>query len=144
MKGKFFLDTNIFVSSFDAHMSGSAPTKAKISVELIDSTLQTKQGVVSYQVVQEFFNVATRRFSVPLTPAESEQYLASVFRPLLGIHSSAALYFEALQLSAKHRLPWYDSLIVAAAIEANCSILYSEDFQDGREFGKLRVVNPFS
>jgi predicted nucleic acid-binding protein len=144
MKGKFFLDTNIFVYSFDAHASGQAPAKAKVAVDLVDRAVETRQGIVSYQVVQEFFNVATRRFSIPLTPAESEQYLTIVFRPLVGVHSSTALYFEALHLRAEHRIPWYDSLIVAAAMEADCSVLYSEDFQNGREFGNLRVVNPFS
>jgi predicted nucleic acid-binding protein len=143
MKGKFFLDTNIFVYSFDAHVSGRAPAKAKVAIELVDRAVDTRQGIVSYQVVQEFFNVATRRFSTSLSPAESEQYLTTVFRRLLEVHSSTALYFEALRLRAGHRLAWYDSLIVAAAMEANCSVLYSEDFQDGREFGTMRVVNPF-
>jgi len=75
--------------------------------------------------------------------AEAEQYLITVFRPLLAIHSSPALYVEALRVTGKYRLPWYDSLIVAAALRAECGILYSEDFQHGRELEGLRIENPF-
>jgi len=63
--------------------------------------------------------------------------------PLLAIHSSQALYGEALRLSGRYRLSWYDSLILAAAIEGQCSVLYSEDFQHGQQFEDLRVENPF-
>ena len=73
---------------------------------------------------------------------EAEQYLSTVFRPLLVIHSSPALYGEALRLSARLRLSWYDSLIVAAAIEGKCTILYSEDLQSGQRIGDLEIKNP--
>jgi len=139
MKGRSFLDTNIFVYAFD----GNAPGKAKQARELIQRTVDTGQGIVSYQVVQEFFNVALRRFAHPLTSAEAEQYLITVFRPLLAIHSSPALYVEALRLAARHRLPWYDSIIVAAALEGKCDTLCSEDFQHGWEIEGLRIENPF-
>ncbi len=75
--------------------------------------------------------------------AEAEQYLSIVFRPLLAVHSSQGLYAEALRLSGRYRLAWYDSLILAAALEARCSILYTEDIQHGLEAGDLRVQNPF-
>jgi predicted nucleic acid-binding protein len=80
MKDRYFLDTNIFVYAFDVN----APGKAKEARELIKRTVDTGQGIVSYQVVQEFFNVALRRFAHPLTSAEAEQYLITVFRPLLA------------------------------------------------------------
>ena len=140
MSARFFLDTNIFVYSFDV----GAPKKAKPASQLIRQAVQTGEGIVSYQVVQEFFNVAFRRFPKPMTAAEAEQYLITVFRPLLAIHSSPALYFEALRLTSRHRLGWYDSLIVAAALEGQCATLYSEDFQPGRRIESLRIENPFA
>ncbi len=140
MSGRFFLDTNVFVYTFDAQ----APTKAKKAAALIRRAADTGDGIVSYQIVQEFFNVALRRFSQPMTSAEAEQYLVTVFRPLLAIHSSPAIYIEALRISSKHRLAWYDSLVVAGAIEGHCKLLYSEDFQDGREIEGLRIENPFA
>jgi predicted nucleic acid-binding protein len=139
MNGKFFLDTNIFVYSFDR----SSGAKSRRAARLIREAVGSRKGIVSYQVVQEFFNVALRRFAQPMTVPEGEQYLTTIFRPLLAIHSSPALISEALRLSDKHRLSWYDALIVAAAIEGGCNVLYSEDLQHGQRFGELKVENPF-
>jgi predicted nucleic acid-binding protein len=139
MNGRFFLDTNIFVYCFDRN----AEAKARRGAQLIREGVATRKAVVSYQVVQEFFNIALRRFEQPMTTAEGEQYLTTVFRPMLSVHSSQALFAQALQLSNKHRLAWYDSLIVAAAIESACGILYSEDLNHGQQFGPVRIQNPF-
>jgi predicted nucleic acid-binding protein len=139
MNGRFFLDTNVFVYSFD----GDAPNKARRAGELIRQALDTHNGVISFQVAQEFFNVALRRFAHPMTASEAEQYLGTVFRPLMAIQSSPSLYSDALQLTGRYRLSWYDSLIVASAIRAECSLLYSEDLQHGQQFYELRIRNPF-
>ena len=139
MSGRFFLDTNIFAYTFDA----KAPAKAKRAAQLIRRAADTGQGIVSYQVVQEFFNVALRKFSEPMKAVDAEQYLGTVFRPLVGVHSSQALYAEALHLQAKSGMSWYDSLIVSAAIQAQCDFLYTEDLQHGQRFGSLQISNPF-
>jgi predicted nucleic acid-binding protein len=139
MSDRFFLDTNIFVYSFDK----SAPKKAARATQLIRLAIETRAGIVSYQVVQEFFNLALRRFDEPMSAADAEQYLATTFRPLLSVHSSQSLYGQALQWSARSKLAWYDSLILASAIEGRCNILYSEDFQHQQRFGELRIMNPF-
>jgi len=112
-------------------------------MDLIRRAVATGKGIVSYQVVQEFFNVAFRRFAPPMTVAEAEQYLATIFRPLMAVHSSQALYLEALRLCERYSLSWYDALIVAAAIESQSSLLLSEDLQHGQRFDALRVQNPF-
>jgi predicted nucleic acid-binding protein len=137
MSDRFFLDTSIFVYSFDR----SAPSKARKAEQLISKALATRKGVVSYQVIQEFFNVALKRFSMPMRTAE--QYLGTVFRPLASVHSSVALYGEALRLHRKGGLSWYDSLVVGAAIQANCDLLFTEDLQHGQRFGNLQIVTPF-
>ena len=139
MNDRFFLDTNIFVYSFDKN----APKKADRATKLIRRAIQARQGIVSYQVVQEFFNVALRQFAEPMSGADAEQYLATTFHPLLAVHSSHGLYSQALQLATTYSIPWYDSLIVASAIEGRCGLLYSEDFQHGQRFGRLRIENPF-
>jgi predicted nucleic acid-binding protein len=140
MSARFFLDTNIFVYSFDR----SSVSKSRRAAQLIREAISTRKGIVSYQVVQEFFNLALRRFAQPMTVPEAEQYLSAVFRPLLAVQSSSALISEALGLTDRYRLSWYDSLIVAAAIEGGCEVLYSEDLQDGQHFGQLKVENPFA
>jgi len=138
MSASFFLDTNIFVYSF-VH----EPSKASRATRLIHEAIGTRKGTVSYQVVQEFFNVALRRFANPMAVADAEQYLATVFRPLLTVHSSQAIYGAALRLYGKYRLSWYDTLIVAAALEGQCQTLYSEDLQHGLKIDSLRIENPF-
>ncbi|HEY2822856.1 MAG TPA: PIN domain-containing protein [Candidatus Acidoferrum sp.] len=140
MRGRFFLDTNIFVYTFDA----SAPAKASKATALVRGAIKTRIGVISYQVVQEFFNVAMRRFESPMSAAEADQYLAATFRPLLAVHSSPALFSEATRLGSKFQLSWYDSLIVAAAIEAQCDVLYSEDLQHDQRLESVTVTNPFA
>jgi predicted nucleic acid-binding protein len=140
MNDRFFLDTNIFVYALPANSSG----KRDRAAELVDRAIGSGKGVISYQVVQEFFSVAFRRFTPRMTFAEAEQYLSATFQPLLVVHSSYSLYVEALTLSRRYSLSWYDCLIVASAIESQCRILYSEDLQDGQTFGSLKVQNPFA
>ena len=139
MNDRYFLDTNIIVYSFDQ----SSPRKAEVADRLVRQGLLTRKGAISYQVVQEFFNVAHRRSPGPMRLEEAQQFLSTVLGPLCIIHSSPALFHKALQLIDRFRLQWYDALIVAGAIEAKCGILYSEDFQNGQKFDDLEVRNPF-
>jgi len=139
MSGKFFLDTDIFIYSLDL----TAPEKSRRASELIREALEFRRGIVSYQVVQEFFSVAFRRFAKPMSSFAAEEYLSTVFRPLLAVHSSPALFIAALQVHSGHQLSWYDSLIIAAAQQAGCDVLFSEDLQAGRQFQQLRIENPF-
>ena len=79
-----------------------------------------------------------------MTIAVVEQYLSAIFRPLMAVHSSPALYAQALDLNNRYRLSWYDSLIVASAIAGDCSTLYTaEDLQQGERPENLRIVHPF-
>jgi predicted nucleic acid-binding protein len=139
MNGRFFLDTNIFVYAFDEDSS----QKRQNADKLIREALASQRGVTSYQVVQEFFNVALRRFQKPMSGSEAEDYLGTVFRPLLAVHSSTGLFVEALRIHKERRLSWYDSLIVSGAIHSQCEILFTEDLQHGQRFGSLQIVNPF-
>jgi predicted nucleic acid-binding protein len=139
MNDRFFLDTNIFVYAFDQPND----RKTEEADRLIHRALTTGKGVISHQVVQEFFNVAYRRFPEPMRLDQAEQFLATVLRPLWAVYSSPSLCLRALQILDRFRVPWYDALIVAGAIEAKCGILYTEDFQNGQKFEDLEVRNPF-
>ena|SRR5579863_5050796 len=139
MSDRFFLDTNIFAYSLDL----TAPTKAQKAERLIDTALQTRKGVISYQVVQEFFNLAFKKFRPPMPAADAYTYFISPLRPLLKVPFSQALLFQAISLREKHSISWYDALILAAAIESECKILYSEDFQHGRKVEGVKIVSPF-
>ena len=139
MSADYFLDTNIFVYTFDS----SAPDKQRKARALVHAALQEGRGVVSTQVMQEFLNVATRKFQHPLSPADGKLYLHTVLAPLCEVIVDADLLGQALDLQASERFSFYDSLIVAAAIQAHCRILYTEDMQAGRKIGTLAIRNPF-
>ena len=136
---KHFLDTNIFVYTFDLQDS----KKAKRSENLIAEALRTGLGMISYQVAQEFVAVARKPFQTPMSFQQIERYWHITLRPLLAVHSSPGLFIRALDFARRDQLCWYDSLIVAAAIQGGCEVLYSEDLQHGRRFGDLVVENPF-
>lgn len=139
MSGKFFLDTNILVYTFDA----TAPAKQQIARQLVSSALHSKQGIISYQVVQEFLNVATRKFSPPLTPTDANIYLEKVLTPLCELFPCMSYYAKALELSDRWGFSLYDSLIITASLETGCEILYTEDLQHGQKIHGLTIMNPF-
>jgi predicted nucleic acid-binding protein len=140
MSDRYFLDTNVFVYCFDR----TDHRKQQIAEKCVGRALKDHLGIVSSQVIQEFFNVATRKFAQPMKPAECRAYLETVFSPLCEIFPSLALYHQALALKEQAGFSFYDALIVAAALEANCRILYSEDLQAGQVIEGLKIQNPFS
>ncbi|NOY69082.1 MAG: PIN domain-containing protein [Deltaproteobacteria bacterium] len=138
MKDKYFLDTNIIVYSFDPNISD----KQCVARRLIHSAL-TGSGCISYQVVQEFMNVATRKFKTPLSIQDCKIYLNDVLAPLCEIFPGIEFFSYALQIRERWQFSFYDSLIVAAALQANCTILYTEDLQHGQLINGLTITNPF-
>jgi predicted nucleic acid-binding protein len=139
MSDKFFLDTNILVYSLDP----ADPRKARIAEGLVTRGVDSRLGVISYQVVQEFMNVSVRQFKATMTATELELFFFKVLLPLMTVPSSSGLFLEALRLHNSNKICWYDSLIVAGSLQGACEVLYSEDLQHGRRFGSLVVQNPF-
>lgn len=140
LRGKFFLDTNILVYSFDPN----EPAKQQTARQLIKMALSSQMGVISSQVVQEFLNVSQRKFARPMNVTEARHYLNGVLLPLCQHFPSINLYDQALMLREETEYSFYDSLIVAAAIEMGCKTLLSEDLQDGRIIHDVTILNPFS
>jgi predicted nucleic acid-binding protein len=139
MSGKAFLDTNIFIYSFDR----TDPPKAKLAQRIIQDHAALGNGVISFQVVQEFFNVAFKKFQPVIRPEDATNYLLTVLRPFFTVDSSIGLYSAALAIRSRWQLSWYDSLIIAAASEASCSVIYTEDLQHGAKINGVRIENPF-
>ncbi len=139
MNDSFFLDTNTLVYSFDNKDS----FKRKVSQQLVQHALSTRKGHISYQVVQEFLNVAMRKFPGPMEHPKSSMYLHDVLSPLCTVFPTMMLYEKALQIHTRWKFSFFDSLIVASALTANCSILLSEDLQHKQKIETLTVVNPF-
>jgi predicted nucleic acid-binding protein len=136
---RIFFDTNIFVYSFDH----SEPVKQRRAHSLIETSLEARNAVISYQVVQEFLNVATRRFRQKFPITGLEVYLSRVLLPLCEIYSSGRLYSEALSIADETGWGFYDALIVASALAAKCDAIWTEDLQDGRIIRGIEIRNPF-
>ena len=139
MSAEFFLDTNLLVYSFEDRESA----KQHRAKELIEQALETRGGVISWQVVQEFLNVALHKWQKPMTAADAREFFQTVLNPLCTVYPSAEIWSSALRIAEESQYRFYDSLIVASAIQSGSTILYSEDLQDGRRFGPLLICNPF-
>jgi predicted nucleic acid-binding protein len=139
-KGVVFLDTNIFVYAFLA----SEPRKRAKAVELIEACLGSGRGSISYQVVQEFANVARKKFVVSLSASDCKAFIDAAMQPLNRVPSSTGLVNSALELQEELRYSFYDCLMLAAALQSGADTLYTEDLQHGQlVHGSLRIVNPF-
>jgi predicted nucleic acid-binding protein len=136
---KFFLDTNIFVYTFESRSS----SKRLLARDLVSSALDTRRGVISYQVVQEFLSVAIRKFAKPMKVADAELYLGRILMPLCEVFPDSSLYSQALSISSETGFSFYDSLIVASAITGECEILWTEDLPDGQRIRGVEIRNPF-
>ena len=138
--GTHFLDTNIFVYAFLA----SEPRKRAKAVELIEASLGSGRGCISYQVVQEFANVARRKFTTCLSADDCKAFIDAAMQPLNRVASSTALIHAALDLQDELKYSFYDCAMIAAALQSGSSTLYSEDLQHWQLVrGDLRIVNPF-
>lgn len=136
----FFLDTNIFVYALLA----SEPLKKQRALQLLEQALASHSGCISYQVIQEFANVATRKFARRFTADECKQFIDAAMQPLNRVASSPELIKTVLDLQADTGYSFYDSLILAGALQAGATILYTEDLQHNQLIGgSLRIVNPF-
>ncbi|HWG16615.1 MAG TPA: PIN domain-containing protein [Acidobacteriaceae bacterium] len=139
MSGRTFVDTNIFIYSYDAR----DPVKQSKARQLIEDLMLEGTATVSYQVVHEFFQFALVKAAKRMSHRDAHIYLEEVFRPIASVPSTISLVSEAIRIQERYLLSWYDSLIVAAAQQAGCGVLYSEDLQHGQRFGDLTVRNPF-
>ncbi len=134
-----FFDSNIFIYLFD----DAAPQKSATAHALTRAGLEAKTACISFQVVQETLNVLTRKLATPATPAHTQEFLEKMLQPMWRVMPSAKLYSHALVLKGRLSLSFYDSLIVAAALEAGCKRLLTEDLQHGQRIDGLRIENPF-
>lgn len=139
IKGLFFLDTNVFIYTFDR----TDVDKQRVAREWVRQALLTQRGITGSQVVQEFMNVALKKFENPMGVTEAREYLNGVMRPLCQHFPVMPSFDRALLIREETGYAWYDALIVTAAIEAKCSWLISEDLQHGRKIGTVTVHNPF-
>jgi predicted nucleic acid-binding protein len=138
MSGKVFLDTNVLVYAFDAFDA----KKHKTAMSIVDKAFRQKNGIISTQVLKEFFVTVTRKISVPLDTDEAKLIVENL-SVLEVVDTTVPLIISGIDICKKHSLSFWDSLIVAAAKISKCSILISEDLSHGTKIEGIAVKNPF-
>ena len=132
MPGKIFIDTNIVIYAL-----GPTSTKAHLAAPLFVGSPS-----ISTQVLSETANVASKRLALSIS--EIRKLITSLEAMCQVEIISLSAIHTALNIQERYKFSWYDSLIVASALEAGCDSLYSEDMQNDQEVeGRLRIVNPF-
>lgn len=136
MNEREFLDTNVLIYAHDAR----DPRKRTRARELIRRLMRERRGVLSLQVLQEFFAAATRKLGMPSEDARRRILQYSRFDVVtLG----AADLVAAIDLHRLHRLSIWDALVVRAALNGACTTLHTEDMQPGCIVDTLTLRNPF-
>lgn len=132
-----FFDTNILLYADDA----DAGSKTGIARDLLRRSVLDRTGVVSTQVLQEFYVNARKKLKLDGAAARAriEVYLAFEV-----VTVTPSLLLAAVDLNRLDSVSFWDALVIRAAEHAGCDTLYSEDLQAGRRFGPVRVVNPFA
>ena len=134
--GKVFLDTNVLVYAQDL----DAPHKRERSRQLMAEVAASGNGVISTQVLQEYYVTATRKMGVAPLAAKS---VVQSFRMFEVVQLSPDLIEQAIDRSVLSQLSFWDALIVAASVASECTTIYSEDLNAGQVIGGVKVVNPF-
>jgi predicted nucleic acid-binding protein len=134
---RVFLDTNIFVYADDSR----AGRKRTLAQRLLAEVFENATAVVSTQVLQEFFAVATRKLGLPPDIVRAKVELIA---RLEVVQVDVDLILEAIDLHRLHALSFWDALVVCAAKSAKCSRLVTEDLQDGQVIMGIRIENPFA
>jgi predicted nucleic acid-binding protein len=136
MSARSFFDTNILVYSDDE----SAPRKQRRSRDLVAEHRRAGTGVVSLQVLQEYFVTVTRKLKVDPRTARRKVELLAEFDVAAP---QVADILAAIDIHRLHGFSFWDALVLRSAQQAGCRVLLSEDFQDGRELDGIQIVNPF-
>ena len=136
MSVRSFFDTNVLVYADDK----AAPAKQRRTLELVAEHRRAGTGVVSLQVLQEYFVTVTRKLNVDARIVRRKIELLAEFDVAAP---DVADILSAIDLHRLHGFSFWDALILRAAKQSGCSVLLSEDFQESREIDGVRVVNPF-
>lgn len=139
MSVECFIDTNLFIYQLEA----LDERKRAMAERIIRHGVETGTACISFQVVQECLNTMLRKAEIPMTTEQTRHYLETVLEPLFRVSASIPLYHRSLDIQARYRYSFYDSLIIAAALDAGCTRLYSEDLQHGQQIDGLTIENPF-
>ena len=138
-RSREFVDANVLVYAFDS----SAGAKHAAARGLLERLWETGAGCLSVQVLQEFFVTVTRKVAKPLSADEAadrirEFAMWKVFAP------TADDVLGAIEIHQRVRIGFWDAMVVRAAAESGCDVLWTEDLNDGQLLRGVRVRDPFA
>ncbi len=139
MKDADFIDTNIIVYAYDNNF----PDKQQRAREIIISAVRSGNGVLSTQVLGEFFTVVTRKIKMPLSIRNARNIIEYLGR--MPVQEIDLLIVErAIDTLEQYKISYWDSLIIAAAERAQCKRILSEDHNAEQKYHSIEIINPFS
>ncbi len=133
-----FIDTNVLVYAYDA----DAGDKHKKAGAVLRNCWETESGALSIQVLQEFYVTVTRKLSKTVSKQATREIIQT-YEAWPVYHPTIEDIIAASELEEQHSLPFWDALVVIAAQKSGALTLVSEDLQDGRQIGSLKITNPF-
>jgi predicted nucleic acid-binding protein len=133
-----FIDTNVLVYAHDQ----DAGPKHKIAITVLEKLWRAGTGVLTTQVLQEFYSVVTQKRPPRLSGAEARGHVAA-YSEWCSMNTDPQLLVSASLLAERYQLQWWDALIVEGAMRSGATTLLSEDMRHGQKFGLLTVRNPF-
>lgn len=135
-----FVDTNVLAYAYDR----SEPVKQARAAATLDELVQRSAGLLSTQVVAEFFVTVTRKLSLPLTASQAYESLKNYLYAWPVAEISPMIVLEAARGARDHQFNFWDAQVWAAARLNNCQVVLSEDFNTGAAIEGVLFVNPFT
>ena len=140
MTNKIFVDTNIIVYAYDR----SEPEKQIRALAVLDYLTEARAGIISAQVMSEFFSATTRRIQIPLSPADAYQRLENYQQSWKIVPVTPEIVLEGVRGVREYQFSLWDGQIWAAARLNQITVVFSEDFSVGSVIEGIRFVNPLA
>lgn len=135
---KVFLDTNIIVYAYDK----SSGEKHRVAVDIMIELWKSGYGVISTQVLQEFFVIVTGKIPKPLKSNAAKEIINDLLKWEVVINDGESI-LSAIDIHLKYKYSFWDSMIIDAALKGGAEVLYSEDLMDGQTVNSVTIKNPF-
>jgi len=138
MSGKLFFDTNILIYAYDL----DAPAKRERAMRVLHDAWENENGMLSTQVMQEFYVNVTRKIQRPIPPTKARRILETYATWHVEVNGPHTI-FMASEIEERHRLSFWDSMIVAAAINGRAVKILTEDLNHGQVIDGIEISDPF-
>jgi predicted nucleic acid-binding protein len=139
MSDRYFVDTNILMHAHDA----SAGAKHDRARAVVEELWRARCGVVSTQILHELCVSLRRKAGRPVDLKTARVIVTDYLSWDVHVNTGESI-LEALELEERHRISFWDALVIQAAEASGAAVLYSEDLSDGQMYGTVRVVNPLA